>query len=338
MALLKGRFIDPSEAIKLNSDPVASEDVARKGYVDTANQAIQSQVDNLGNLIDTETQDRAAGDFAEQQARQAGDQALQQQVDNLSNMWDTEMQERAAYDNSLQNQINTEKGRVDAILSASTADKDSFAEIVQLINSVDTQNDSAFASYVLSNNAALAAEQAARQSGDQALQSQVENLGNLIDTELQDRAAGDFAEQQARQAADQVLQSQVENLENMWDTEMQSRAAGDFAEETARKAADSALDVRVTALETAPQVQGQKVGFNLTAEDVANGYVEFSGEPMPMTMIVVVSGIVHSEEEDYTISTSEGVTRISFVGDLAAKLQEGDKVRIQFLKRTPAVA
>ena len=49
--------------------------------------------------------------------------------------------------------LNTEKGRIDAILSASTASTDTFAEIVTLINSVDTTNDAAFAGYVTSNNA-----------------------------------------------------------------------------------------------------------------------------------------------------------------------------------------
>jgi len=48
--------------------------------------------------------------------------------------------------------IATEKWRVDAILNASDADKDSFAEIVSLINSVDTENDDALAWYVTSNN------------------------------------------------------------------------------------------------------------------------------------------------------------------------------------------
>ena len=51
--------------------------------------------------------------------------------------------------------LATEKGRVDAILSAAEADKDSFAEIVSLINSVDTTNDNAFSGYVTSNNAAV---------------------------------------------------------------------------------------------------------------------------------------------------------------------------------------
>lgn len=60
-------------------------------------------------------------------------------------------------DANLQSQIDTEKGRIDAILEASEADKDSFAEIVSLINSVDTENDTAFAGYVLSNDAEVAA-------------------------------------------------------------------------------------------------------------------------------------------------------------------------------------
>ena len=54
---------------------------------------------------------------------------------------------------TLQTAIDTEKARIDAILSASEADKDSFAEIVTLVNSIDTENDTAFAGYVTSNDA-----------------------------------------------------------------------------------------------------------------------------------------------------------------------------------------
>jgi hypothetical protein len=70
---------------------------------------------------------------------------------------------------NLQGQVTTEKGRIDAILSASEADKDSFAEIVQLINSIDTSNDSSFAAYVLSNDAALAQEVSDRTAEDLTL-------------------------------------------------------------------------------------------------------------------------------------------------------------------------
>jgi hypothetical protein len=51
------------------------------------------------------------------------------------------------YSTSVDSRITTEKGRVDAILLASDADKDTFTEIVALINSVDTSNDSTFASF-----------------------------------------------------------------------------------------------------------------------------------------------------------------------------------------------
>ena len=56
---------------------------------------------------------------------------------------------------SLNNKIDVEKGRIDAILLSAEADKDSFAEIVGLINSVDTENDQAFANYVLQTDGRL---------------------------------------------------------------------------------------------------------------------------------------------------------------------------------------
>lgn len=63
---------------------------------------------------------------------------------------------RLATETALTTAINTEKGRIDAILAAADADKDTFVEIVALINSVDTTNDNAFAGYVTTNNAAVA--------------------------------------------------------------------------------------------------------------------------------------------------------------------------------------
>ena len=49
--------------------------------------------------------------------------------------------------------LNTEKGRIDAMLLAADANADTFAEVVTLVNSIDTTNDQAFAGYVLSNDA-----------------------------------------------------------------------------------------------------------------------------------------------------------------------------------------
>jgi len=149
----------------------------------------------------------------------------------------------------LQSSINVEKGRIDAILDASQADKDSFAEIVTLINSVDTENDSAFASYVLSNNAALAQEVSDRQSGDSALQTSLEaEVTRAMSAE--GALSEDLADEVSRaQAAEGVLQSNI-------DAEVVARSTADTtlqgninSEQSAREAADVALGGRIDSAE-----------------------------------------------------------------------------------------
>ena len=56
--------------------------------------------------------------------------------------------------------VELEEGRIDAILLASDADKDSFAEIVTLINDVDTVNDNALAVVIGNLNTEIAATNA----------------------------------------------------------------------------------------------------------------------------------------------------------------------------------
>jgi polyhydroxyalkanoate synthesis regulator phasin len=147
---------------------------------------------------------------------------------------------REAADLVLDGKIATEKGRVDAILDASEADKDSFAEIVALINSVDTENDSAFAGYVTSNNAALAQEVSDRQAGDSTLQSN-------IDSEASTRASADTtlqgnidSEATTRSNNDATLQSNI-------DSEASTRAAA----VTSLEGDISSLEGRVQTLEDA---------------------------------------------------------------------------------------
>jgi hypothetical protein len=161
---------------------------------------------------------------------------------------------RVSGDSALDGKITTEKNRVDAILSASQADKDSFAEIVTLINSVDTTNDSAFAGYVTSNNAALASEISTRGADDTALglridgvvsaatalttrvsasEQDIVDLGTDIAAETSARQSAISSEQTARQSADTTLQSNIDS------------------EASTRSTADTSLSNRITALEGA---------------------------------------------------------------------------------------
>jgi len=165
-----------------------------------------------------------------------------------------EQSAREAADTTLQSNIDTEKGRIDAILSAADADKDSFAEIVTLINSVDTENDSAFAGYVTSNNAALATEVTNRTNADTALGVRIDGVEtaataltsrvsaaeqDILDEEAA-RIAAVSAETSARQSAVSALEAADETLQDNID-----------AEASTRSTADTSLSNRITTLENA---------------------------------------------------------------------------------------
>ena len=171
---------------------------------------------------------------------------------------------RSAADSVLDGKITVEKGRIDAILDASQADKDSFAEIVSLVNSIDTENDSAFGGYVLSNNAALAQEVSDRQSGDSALglridgvetsataltsrvsasEQDIVDLGTDLAAETSARQSAISSEATTRAANDATLQSNI-------DSEASTRATADTSLSNRLDALEGAsADSRLTALE-----------------------------------------------------------------------------------------
>ena len=183
---------------------VLGQEVALKSELDQENARAVEEELRLEGLISEEEAARITGDAdlqanidAEESARQTADSALQANIDAeesarivadsaLQSNIDAETQSRIEGDSDLDAKIQTEKGRIDAILEASTADSDSFKEIVDLINSVDTENDQAFGSYVLSNDAALNQEITDRTTADTTLQ-------NSISAEVQSRIDGDSA-------------------------------------------------------------------------------------------------------------------------------------------------
>jgi hypothetical protein len=156
-----------------------------------------------------------------------------------------------AAESALSTRVTTEKNRVDAILSASSADKDSFAEIVTLINSVDLTNDNALAAAILAINNSVDAE-VSRATGEEnsiksaatALTTRVSTAESSI-TALQSRAT-------TIEGAATSLTSRVTSAESAA-TALTSRVgtveSGLASEITARGSADDALSARVLALE-----------------------------------------------------------------------------------------
>lgn len=239
---------------------------------------------------------------AEQSRAEAAEADLQSQIDEMDTgnaaALAQEVADRQAADAVLDGKITTEKERIDAILLAADADKDSFAEIVQLINSVDTENDSAFASYVLSNDAALAQEVSDREAGDNALDARLDTIegtgAGSIAKALQDAKDYTDVEQAAREAADSALDSRLDVLEGSDSTEgsvaKAEKDAKDFAqslvdaEQSARESADSALDGRLDVIE------GSGEGSIAKAEQDAKDYADAAVAAEESARIAAVSG------------------------------------------------
>lgn len=214
------------------------------------------QISSVDGKVEQEKLDRASGDaaalasaneYADQKVleeaglRESGDSALDVRITTLEGQVGEDLQTaiselqssitaeataREEADSSLQSQVETEKGRIDAILSLSDADKDSFKEIVDLINSVDTENDAAFSGYVVSNNAALAQEVSDRQAGDSALQSSIESEVSRA-TSAESGLDSRITAVEAQVGED--LQAAIAELDEKVSTEASTRASADLA-------------------------------------------------------------------------------------------------------------
>ena len=77
------------------------------------------------------------------------------------------------FSSSIDSRIDTEKSRIDNILSGANADYDQFVEIVNLINSTDTTNDVAFANHYTSSRQRLTSLENFTQSIDTTIKSKL---------------------------------------------------------------------------------------------------------------------------------------------------------------------
>jgi hypothetical protein len=233
-----------------------STEAVNKGQLDSGVQEAKDYTDNL--------EDRALL-LNGSQSMTGALQMNSYKIEGLANgMMSTEAVNKGQLDSveqGLQSQITTEKDRVDAILLASDADKDSFAEIVTLINSVDTSNSDSLAghltatvdahdasaiSVVPAGNLAAVQVQGALEELQVHIDTVEQSVTNLdayaqevrsdLDQEIIDRAADVDAEEARATAAEGELQSSI-------DIEEFNRIVAD-------NALQSAIDAEVTARAT----------------------------------------------------------------------------------------
>jgi hypothetical protein len=309
---IKKKFLDPEVISYFDNQIVAvdqkvdQEVLARQAAVTD----LQNQINSLGGDYATDAELAAAVSSLEQSiaaessARQLADQGL-----------DTRVSELESDVSSLESQLSVEKGRIDAILAASSSDADSFKEIVDLINSVDTENDNAFAGYVLSNNAALAQEVSDRQAGD---------AQTLLDAKAYtDSKVADYYTKSEIDAKDSAVQASVTDLEVYAQDIRNDVDALDVYAQDIRTDHD-ALDLRVQSLEANGFAKGSvTIGANLEYIDLNRLY--------KTVLSVSVGRLAVHEGEDYVLSVVGGVTRLTWIGSLAhpdgvEKIEMGDKV------------
>ena len=222
-----------------------SGDAINKGQLDALELDLEGQISTLETNLNGQISQLDSDLTAEETARMSADSALSLRLDSLESDEVSKSYVDAA-DLVLDGKISTEKGRIDAILLASSADANSFAEIVSLINSVDTTNDQAFAGYVLSNDAAVAALQSevdATQTGaglgsngSYSANTGVSYIGSA--TSLHD--------------ADKKLDVKMKEIADGLAQELLDRASAITSEASSRTSADNALDARLDVLEADP--------------------------------------------------------------------------------------
>jgi|11BtaG_2_1085332.scaffolds.fasta_scaffold00947_6 hypothetical protein len=222
---------------------------------------------------------------------------------------------RQAADTTLQSNIDTEKARIDAILSSSTADADSFKEIVDLINSVDTANDQAFAGYVLSND------------------TRVDTLESEMD-DVELRASTLESEMDAAEGRLDIAEPKISTLES----EMDSVKANLAQELLDRDSGDQNLQDQIDQINTdvSAVVQFGKESIEVTAQMITDGHVDLQHGIKPDSMVMFVDRLGMHEGLDYSVSTVNGVSRITFLSPMLQPseeaIEEGQFIRVTYGK------
>lgn len=106
---------------------------------------------------------------------------------------------------------------------------------------------------------------------------------------------------------------------------------------------NTAIAATDTVLEAFQKTQGQinalssastlanNVVLTLNSTDITNGYKDLAHEATTVLYVAPLGGLKQELGVDYTLSVVSTVTRITFAGDLATLLVDGDKLLVEYL-------
>ena len=272
--------ISSEEVTRANAD---SSLATRIGAEETASSSLSTRIaaeESVRASADTSLTTRLS---SEEATRSAADSTLTAAAGSLTTRVAAEESARASVDTLISAAVSTEKARVDAILASADADKDTFVEVVSLINAVDTDGDNAVASVVSNLNAEISATNADISSLDTALSGEASSRSTAdssLATSISGEASSRASDVSSIETVISALQSDVNKNEadsdNGISSEQGSRIAGDSSlttrvstEEAARATADSSLATAFASADTS-------LTTRVSTEEAARGTADSS--------------------------------------------------------------
>ena len=145
---------------------------------------------------------------------------------------------------SLESRLSSEEDRVDAILNASSADKNTFVETVSFINAIDVAHDAQTSTQISSIDSAIASAESSRIASDSSLQTRLsseESTEASAEVSLNTRMTAEASNELSAEGSLDVRSSSEESLRLAEDTSIEttldsagsSRASGDSSLTTA---------------------------------------------------------------------------------------------------------
>ena len=147
---------------------------------------------------------------------------------------------------SLESRLSSEEDRVDAILAASTADKNTFVETVSFINAIDVAHDAQTSTQISSVDSAIASAESSRIASDSSLQTRLsseESTEASAEASLNTRMTAEASNELSAEGSLDARSSAEESLRLAEDTSLETRLA---AEESNELSAETSLDTRVS--------------------------------------------------------------------------------------------
>lgn len=308
---------------------VSTEEVDREAAVDSLEARASGVEDSLELRLSSEESAEASAEAsldtrisAEESARLAEDTSVATAIASAATA-------RGAADTSLETRLSNEENRVDAILNASTADKDSFVEIVSFINAIDVAHDAQTSTEISSIDSSIASAEAARIADDSSLETRLSNEEDAeasAELSLNTRmAAEESNELSAEVSFDAALSSQSStrlaedgSLGGRMGVNESDRAAADTSletrlsnEEDAMAAGDASLEVLLSSAISGREAVGDSLEVRLSGEESARASAVASEEAARIAKDASLTTRISSEEDARAAADTSLETRLS---------------------------